>query len=457
MRLPAPETCLSATESSEWPRPAPNTAARAAFDQAEATLAEATALLDAGRAEKSQPLAQSVINSASEHPRLRARANFLIGGSYDAPNVQVDLAREALEQAIEDGARAQDDRLVAEVWQRLIYVTGDRAGLTKDALALEGFARAAAHRVGDPDDLAAGLSFNLGVVLFRHGDYARSASEYRQAISRGAGSNRRQQARAEVGLCQALTAIGAFEEARIPCASGLEALETLLPASHPAVVGARFAVAGIDAELGEFGRARAQMKAGIKAFRSRYGQRHTRVATALKNLAVVEERAGDYKAAEEILEEVVSIRRQALGADHPRLAGALQSIGAMQIELNKLDKARPNLVEALAIARRAQPAFHPEIGLALNDLGDLERAAENMSAAYARLSEAIELFARSKSPLPDIVTSLAIRAQVLEAQGNPAAALADLERALTIKGLQPETVDELNRRRDELKKRKKLR
>ncbi len=372
---------------------------RARIDELEARLRSLEAMLRTGQYAALraawQPLAAEL--ETIDFAPLRARgANLearLFGGLK-----QAGPAEKASRAAIQQAARAGDDRLAALGWINLIELLGQFEGDLDRALALQPVAEAALARAGDPDDLRADLLDALG-------NLHRDRGEYREAIELGeqalAAAEKGEQgplqvARVHNNLALDAERAGQPEVAARHLTRSLALLEGELGPGHPSLA-AVLTNLGINAEArGALDAAETYHRRALAIRVETFGKDHPDVATPLENLALLAERRGRSAEGIDSMRRALEIRAHAFGEDDRRTADARMNLAALLDQPDQADEAERLILRAEETYRKKLPAGHDVFATVRGALahvakrrGDIDRALllyrEGLALARARL------------------------------------------------------------------------
>ena len=266
---------------------------------------------------------------------------------------------------------------------------------------------------GDPK-VQAELYQNLSGIYGKLGKFDSSVSLLDSALAErtqlfGADSPEVAESLVAKGLVRADQA--QFDEAERLVRQGLDIDKRKLPANHPAVARATFALGKVLEDRGRYSDAitaldeavRLQSAAGAttdlaaslselanshfyaghydvsKALNQRvldlqrklYGERHPLVADTFINLGSIEFQLGHFKESEQFNRQGLEIIQAWYGKDHPETADAMTTVGQSLTYQQRFDEAAAMLQQALAILEHAYGPVHPRVAYALNELGNV--------------------------------------------------------------------------------------
>ena len=211
-----------------------------------------------------------------------------------------------------------------------------------------------AERCGS--DFAGGLLNELGVHLWKTGDYPGARQRFERA---------------------------------------LEIDETALGPEHPNVAVCLNNLGTLLQELGDLGGARKHLERALEIGEIDLGPDHPAVATRLSNLGIVLQELGDLEGARKHQERALEIDETALGPEHPYVANCLSNLGMVLKDLGDLPGAKRNLERALEITESALGPNHPDMANRANNLGTTSEALGDLSGAKKHYEHALDICERS--------------------------------------------------------------
>jgi eukaryotic-like serine/threonine-protein kinase len=164
-----------------------------------------------------------------------------------------------------------------------------------------------------------------------------------------------------------------------------------------------------------------------------HGPEHTQVAMVLGNRVQALDMLSRGEEARRSLDRVLSIRRALFGPEAPVVGEAYRQLGDSDMQAGDYQAAAKNYEQSIAIHRKAAD----DVGLffALANYGHLRIQTDDLAEAARLMDEALVYGERAFGPKSQRVGQLLNnRSDVSFAQGNFAAAVAQLERALAILG-----------------------
>jgi tetratricopeptide (TPR) repeat protein len=324
-------------------------------------------------------------------------------------------------------ARVEDER------ERLSQAAAQlHSGHYDEAHALASLASQAADAL-DYAPLRAEARQHLGEILERQGDYAASASTLESAYDLAASTGHDQlAARATIALLRVAGKRLAQHDAGLVW-SRVAAVIVARLGEDDGLLGA-----DLRSDLGQVLDARGDSVAAIERARealaireAKLGHDHPDVAASLHNLGVASLNLGALEAAGDYFERALTIRRAVLGEDHPDVAASYNWLGNTLVARGQIDAGIGFYRKALAIRERALPADHPDIASSLSNLGLALAEQRDFAGALELQRRALALRERSLAPdHPDIAASWNNLGTVYTALGRHAEARGHYQEAL---------------------------
>ena len=223
-----------------------------------------------------------------------------------------------------------------------------------------------------------------------------------------------------------------FEEAERLARQGLDISQRKLPAGHPAVARAKFAlgkilemrekypdaIAALDEAvrlqsasgattelaaslselanshfyLGHYDVSKTLNERVLGMQRQLYGEWHPLLADTLINLGSIEFQGGRYRESEQFNRQGLEIIEAWYGKDHPETADAMTTVGQSLIYQQRYDEAAGMLRQSLAILEHAYGPVHPRVAYALNELGNVLVRQGKLDEAEADFNREIGIY-----------------------------------------------------------------
>jgi non-specific serine/threonine protein kinase/serine/threonine-protein kinase len=386
-----------------------------------------TAILDRG--------VERITSELADQPLVRARLLETVGNAYRNLG-RVDEARTPLEQALHLreanlGAThaAVGDSCVSLGW--LEYQTADYG----QARALFERAVTVYEQALGPDHWAVASSLGFtGDVCWRTGDYraARAAFERSLEILRAIGmEDDPVVVYTTLPYALMLMDMAEHETAEPLLEQGLALYEARFGPDHPAV-GTLVAVLGVCFhDTRRFDRARSLFERAVEIHERALGPDHPNLIVPLTRLGALDRREGKIESAGAFFERALAIAERALGPDHPDLVWVLGPYGLLLHNRGDVGDARAMLERALRIAEEAHGPLHVDVARAVETLGFQSYRLGEYDEALRQYRRAYEIREEVFGPgHAALGWNLYDQACLLALAGDPAAALAELRRAL---------------------------
>lgn len=394
--LPALDACADARALLEGePRPRAPEAVEA-MERAQAEVAEARALYEAGKFMQGMAPAKAAVEhaDATGRPSLRfealealTRLQLRAADYQDAPPNAQAAARAALASG--------DVRLQARGWILLMAALGPRLHRFEEANLYAGYAEASLARAGSTA-LEAQYFHALAQLRSQEARYPESVAAAERALA----AEEKLPARNEVRAAQVLTTLawsegylGRRAEALAHLDRAHQALGRALGASHPTTLRTRSAHAMALVDVGRMDEALVELRGALVDCVAVFGLDHPTTASLQSNMGEVLGRLGRYEEARPLVKDALAEMERKLGKDHRRLASFLDNVASVELGAGHLE-------EALEASRRAlqvhgddgTPATRdPDLANDLTGLGKVLSRLGRTQEAVAALSRAVEL------------------------------------------------------------------
>ncbi|MEX1362513.1 MAG: serine/threonine-protein kinase [Nannocystaceae bacterium] len=405
-------------------------------------IADARALLQAGRPEDARARAQEILDRIAEssRPRLLAATRRVIGDALIAEG-RYEESVQVLETAYAEAFVAEDDDGAMRAAEALSFVHAANLARPEPARRWSWLAELSLRRLELPDDhprRAVWLS-DRGVIRMAEGNYEQAIEDHQRALrlrEARLGSDHPELATVLGNLGSAYAAMGDFAQAQQAQERALEIREAALGPDHPDV-------ALLLNNLGNAYVARGQLRRGLAVHQRALSIReatlapdHPHLAGSLGNIGTVYNELGEYDRALAAHQRALGILEATLGPEHPDVASTLGNVGHAYRALGRWEEARTAAERALAIVEGSLGVEHPDYGRALSSLGlVLDRLGEHEAALQTQRRALGVLSAALGSDNPLVALVRLNIADVLHAQGEHAQALAGAEQALA--GMEP--------------------
>jgi eukaryotic-like serine/threonine-protein kinase len=449
-----------------------------------AELDRARSLYAAGREGDADAIASKVLASlppgfapAVVAEALELRARFANTGSPAR-------AEDFLYQALTAAERSGDDRLAADVWIDLLETTGAGARFEASQVAARAVeARFARIDPSAPQRLRYELS--LGSSLLTHGSLAPAREHLEKALALTDANHPDVHIDVLSDLCLLESRDQKYERANKQCADALRLSETKFGPEHPRVATVLNAIGGLEeqqhhADAGEkaFTRAAAILEHGghqdyldyalaivnlgmaaaerydfdkavplYERARELFAKDHPKDPNrllAIQGLADAAQHTGDLDRAIRLFEEARTATEATYAKESAQVMAVVYNLGLAYLDKKQYDEADARFDDVLAAAiRSANPGME---GAALLAKADVANSRKDLRAAVGYLTRAIAASERGPNPLDAGLARVGLGGDQLQL-GNPAAAIAPLERAVEQFAPIPELTDETARAR----------
>lgn len=352
----ATATVLGLPQLDSCGTPAQKQAAVVESETAQLALADARALVEAGKYEQARKALLPLVAGSPRAALLDAIALSRLG--------ELAAADARLEEAILAAEAARADETLARAWTERVGVAALRRQ-TADAERWARFARATLDRARGGDELEAAYLNNVGVLAWAKGDWDAAIDAHTRALvlrQRVLGPDHPVLARSLSNLGIALRAAGRLPEAiaRYREAQALE--ERVLDPSHPAVAETLNNLGNALAASGDRAAAIDALKRSLDIKERAFGADSSAAAVGLTNLGVLLMQDGQLEDAERRLRRSVEIKRQ-------RSPGAL-TLALSWSNLAVLEEKRGKHAQALDAAGAALEIRRAKLGADHADLGN---------------------------------------------------------------------------------------
>jgi tetratricopeptide (TPR) repeat protein len=289
-----------------------------------------------------------------------------------------------------------------------------------------------------PTDPQLAESLNhVGELLRLRAEYQRSEVTYRSALAhRGPDSeSQRMTAVSLVGLAEALSGQGRFDEAERSLREALEIQKHLHGESHSDVAHTTEALAVAIFQRGDLQSARPLMDQAVAMQRRLRGdQPHPDFAQALNNLMFILHAAGEYRQAEQLLSDSIEMKRRLLGEKHPELALGMNNLASMMQDRGEYAGAEAMYGSALAMQRELLGDAHPDVATTLSNMATLLYDKGDHAAALRSAQESLQIFrAVFTGDHPEVAGAMHTIGYWLVLQGSYDAAADNLDAALAMR------------------------
>jgi serine/threonine-protein kinase len=198
-----------------------------------------------------------------------------------------------------------------------------------------------------------------------------------------------------------------LEQAQQLVDSALAAGRRKLPAGHPAIAHATFALAVVLTARGKYDRAITTSELATKLYTPADGKPTAEWAEALGQLADDEFYAGHYDASDSVNLRVLTMYRELYGERHPLVAGVLINLGASEFQRGKYADAERYDRQGLTLMEAFYGREHHETAYALTMLGRALVAEQKFAEGVPVLERALAIKQRVYGPdHPSVASTL---------------------------------------------------
>jgi tetratricopeptide (TPR) repeat protein len=354
--------------------------AKAKIVEVRRRLAEAKALLEAGKYNEGIAVAAPAADEARAIGYRPLEGEALVSlGWLQVKAGDPKKAEETLLDALVASEAGRNDSMAASALTELVYVVGYVEARPKEGKALSRQAFAIVERMGGNDELLAALHWRVGSTHYAEGQYADMLASDRQALTlweRVRGPSDRHLAIVMSDEANALGMLGRNEEALATYRRALAIDESALGPSHPDVGQILVNTGWVLSLMKRYDEALAVDRRAVSIFEKTIGTDHTNYAYALNTIGWVLLGQRKHDEALETFERALGIWERALGRENPRIADPLTGMGLARLGQHKAEEALAPIERALAMreahAEDAMDLAETQFAMA-RALGDLHR------------------------------------------------------------------------------------
>ncbi|HYH99034.1 serine/threonine-protein kinase [Hyalangium sp.] len=456
-------------------------AVRQQLSELQATIAEATALYEAGLSTRAlEKVKGALVGLRAAGYRPYEAAALHLQGSVEKSFGRFTEAGELFQQAQLAALAGRDDELLVH---SLIGMVGaelqGKARIPEAERSLQ-LAQAALERLGEEDAPSAAGEFYLfrGHLHHRKGEHAQALADLRHCLAlweKALGPEHPRLAEPLTGLGLVHNGQGHYEEALARYQDALRLHQRAYGAQHPgcvthmnnvatalrlagkvdeAVTRYREALALSEQSMGsehtttsmvrvnlgdalqrqgKMQEALAEYEKALPGLVAVHGRAHQRVTAVLTSIGNAHADLGEAAAAEKAYAEVLARQHQALGPDHPDLALTYNNLGTVMLDTKRYTEARRLLQAARALWEKALGPDHPKMASVVQNLAKVDLEEGRLEVALVGFQRALEMRRKALGPEhPKVVTSLTLVGAVTHRLHGARAALEPLERAAAL-------------------------
>ncbi|MCA9695202.1 MAG: tetratricopeptide repeat protein, partial [Myxococcales bacterium] len=393
--VPAIDRCDDPTYLAASVRSPEDPATAAEVSRIQDSLAQARALILAGRYADGVERASAAVEEARAvaYAPLLAEALLVLGlGRVDLGEYQPagELLADAYWRALGEGV----DVVAAKAAARLAYLHGAQL-LDFDAGRQWGrHGEALVRRLGDDRELAAELATSRGSVEVRARQLDAAAEHFTRAIELiddGEAQPHPHLGRFHNNLAVVHAMRQRWADSERESRLARELMERTLGPGHPLLAHPHTNLGNALKEQGRFDEALALHRRALEIHERAAGPEHPGVAAFLINLAAVQRHKRDYDDAIATLGRALRVREAAFGPEHPQVANVHINLGDAHLQRGDYEEAARAYRRALEIRERAFGAEHEFLVIVLSGLGRAALELGDTREAIAQLERALAL------------------------------------------------------------------
>jgi tetratricopeptide (TPR) repeat protein len=355
-------------------------------DDAQRLLAEARAMIKAGRYAAAQHNTHEARNllAAVDYGPIRTELALVEGDALDHLG-NYEASEAAYREALQSASRWRQREALNEAARNLLFVVGYQQRRMEQGLRYRELVRGLSRGKRAPEDFG---DNNYALVLHAQGKNEEAEAEHRRALALHQDSgNDGLVAMSLSNLAIVLHAQGKYDEAEIQFRRALDLQEHALGSDHPSVAGVRSNLALILLTQGKHEEAEAEHRRVLALLEQALGPEHPGLAIPHTNLAAVLFAQEKYEEAEAEYRRALAREKGSLDNDHPDVALTRGGIASALHAQGKYDQAEAELRPALASLESALGNDHPDVakqrGRLARLLLDLRRPQEALELAEA--------------------------------------------------------------------------
>ncbi len=397
----------------------------------------------AGRWVRGRELAQAAMTAAEATGVAQVRAEALLhrgrmegaGGDYAAAEATL-VGAYTLAEAVGHAV------VKAEAATRLVRLIGDHRGRDGEAMLWARLAEAVLTGLGSPPRIEAELRQNLGIVHNRFGRYDEALAALQRAIDLDAAEDRVAAYHRFVGNVHYRR--GRYAEAQTEWQLAIDLGSAALGPEHPDVAKSITNLGEALRKQGQTEPARAAFLRAIAIWEGAFGRDSTLLAAPLNGLGTLALASGDFAGAVAAFDRVRVLVERSSGPDHPDVGAVTANLGEALLRKGEVAASRRHSERALEILERALGDEHDSLADALSNLARAYVLEGMFAEGEQRYARAVRILEKKQGvEFVELAKPLTGQGLLELARGRPAAALAPLERALTLRGDQAREVAEV--------------
>lgn len=401
------------------------------------TIVRAEALLVANRLDQAEALiGEPAALAAREGDHETSARLALVAGKILARRgaTRPEAVEERFRAALVAAERVGRDDLALDALIQLVHVVGPVAGRFDESDHFAAQATAKLERLGRPQEPAAALAMEIGLLRYRELRNDDALASYEEALRlRRAlfGDDHPKVARLRVEIGNVLLRKGEYADALEHFTDARTIVEHVFGRDHPSVAGPLNGIALTMKATGDVAGSIAPLERSLAIARASAGDRHDSVAVALSNLGLAYDALGENADALSAFDEALSIRRELFGNEHVAVARTRTNRATALRRLGRVDEAQAELRKALGVFETAMGPDSAVVGVVALNLGELIAGRGDHDEALDFYARALDIFEQHNDVDPDGLTKARLGlAQSQLATGRHALAEAGLEEVL---------------------------
>lgn len=398
--LPRLDACANTAKLlSELPAPETKGATQR-IQQTRSLVADARAIYEAARYERSRELADRAVTEAQAigWAPLTADAVYTLAKATERLG-DPKAATEKYHLAASYAYAARNDELVARATARVAYCLGYLLNQQEEAQRWLAIAHSAIERAGTPDLLEADVSDMAGIVEVAAGHVAEATRLVDHCVTirkRVLGENNLDTARAMSHLAFMVSLGGDRARALAMQHSVLEIDRRMLGDHHPDLAEVLIAIGNTHHQAGEFELALKAYRQAQEILEAALGPDHSDVIVAINNVGAALNGLQRFEEALEVERRALAMKEKLLGPEHADVSTILGNIGQTLGALGRHDEAIATIRRAIGISEKALGPEHPSTILIVAQLGEEFVGAGRRQEALTQFEQALKLAERSQ-------------------------------------------------------------
>lgn len=354
-------------------------------------LARCESLRAAGQFEQSLSLARSLLPAADTNgdPAVRAEVLTQLGLTQSALKLS-DEATQTLRDAVWAAEASGHVAMATTAWIEIVEVVG---GMTEDYEAADRAAEraaAAAHRLGDPEQLIH-LHSSMGLLLSMQGRYEEALQSHTRVIEEAKkvyGEQDVQIARMHMNLAAVLSHMGRHDEALGHAQTGVSMFEAAVSPTHPELAEFLNTVGALQLNLQDIPGARKTYARALEVAEASLADDSPVLATLISNLAHADVAQKRFPEAIAGYNRAIALHRNAHGPEHPEVALAMHNLAGAIDDSGDQPRAIKLYTEVLALRLSTSGPQHLGTANTWHNLGLLHFTSGNVELGIEMMEKA---------------------------------------------------------------------